>query len=127
MNSPRARSSEASRRRIRSNARASWPTSSSRAIDDRLVEVPGRDPLGCLLEPPQAPREQARAGVPDEDGEQGRDAARDEQPAPHDADGLELRAQGRGEQDDGRLDGRRHLGELLAVPRDDAPCEPADA
>ena len=30
MNSPRARSSEASRRRIRSNARASWPTSSSR-------------------------------------------------------------------------------------------------
>ena len=42
MNSPRARSSEASRSRICSKARASWPSSSGAVSDDRLVEAARR-------------------------------------------------------------------------------------
>ena len=66
MNSPRARSRFASRRRIRSNARASWPTSSMPWSTTGSSKLPLGDPLGRRLEPPDPAREQARAGVAEE-------------------------------------------------------------
>ena len=66
MNSRRACSSCASRWRMRSNARASWPSSSVAVVDDRLVEVAGGDPLRGALEAADAAREHPRRRVADE-------------------------------------------------------------
>ena len=76
MNSPRARSSVASCSRIRSKARASWPSSSGASIDDRLVEAAVGDPLGRSLEPPDPAREQGREDVAEHDRERRREARR---------------------------------------------------
>ena len=63
-NSFRAVSSCASWTRMRSNAEASWPISSSPAVHDRRAEVTARDPLGRSLEPAQALGEHPGRGQP---------------------------------------------------------------
>ena len=46
-------------------------------VDDRLVELPARDPLGRLLEPTDAPGEEPRASVAEEErGQRARTARR---------------------------------------------------
>jgi hypothetical protein len=89
MNSPRARSRSARRRRIRSNERASWP-SSSEPIGHRLAEVAGRDPVRRLLEAPDPAREHAGADVAEQRCEGEREPAGHEHAPAHDRHGLEL-------------------------------------
>ena len=47
-------------------------------VDHRLVELPGRDPLGRGLEPPQAAREEQSAEIPDRERRDERERAGDQ-------------------------------------------------
>ena len=83
---------------MRSNARASSPTSSCPEIDDRLVEHPVGDALGRPLEPPDAAREHPRAGVADDEDERKHEAAGDQQPALDEAHVPERAIERRGQE-----------------------------
>ena len=95
MNSARARSSEASCTRMRSNVRASWPSSSGSVSTIGVVELAVRDPRGRGVEPADAPREERREAVAEHEREDGRDRARDQHALAHDAHRRQLVAQRR--------------------------------
>ena len=83
------------------------------AVDDRLVELPGGDPLRGGLEPPDAAREEKRGAVADAEREQQREDAGLDEPALHRADVRKRIAQRRREEDDVvEPDRLRDLGEL---------------
>ena len=75
---------------MRSNARASCPSSSGAASDDRLVEAAVRDPLRRHLEPPDPAGEERREQVAENDRECGRDRRGDDHAATDDLDRLEI-------------------------------------
>ncbi len=95
MNSRRAWSSAASRSRIRSKVRASWPTSSVPWSTIGSSNSPGRDPLGRGLEPPQAAGEQQSAEISDRKRRDERKRARHQQPVADEIDRLQRLVQGR--------------------------------
>ena len=69
-------------------------------VDDRLVELPGGDPLGRRLEPPDAAREEKRSAVADAEREQQCEDTGLDEPALHRVDVRERVAERGGEKGD---------------------------
>src|SRR5437588_7397049 len=90
------------------------------SVDDRLVETARRDALCGGLEAPQAPREDPRTAVAEEECDEERDAARKEHAPLDKTNCRQSVVQRSGEQEDGPGggDGARHLGETLLTPVD---------
>ncbi len=90
-------------------------------IHDRLLEVPGGDPLGRPLEPPDPAREDRRRGEPDDEGEREGDEAGPEEARANESDVLERRAERRREEQDvaGAV-GDRRLGVGITAAADAA-------
>ena len=89
MNSRRACSSPARRRRMRSKARASWPSSSGLESSIGLVELAARDPLGSPLEAADAAGEDARAAEAEQESGDERDHCGDQNPVLDEGDGRQ--------------------------------------